>query len=411
MEELLQQALRLFVGSALSPVESKGDGADLAGLGSPTVFSLCPSRKLRNMLRHQGYTHVHSFVPIPSRNMPRWLLPAGDHCGMLAGTCMYQPHRWAPRAIKKALKGLMRMGWNGGWCSKILIASTGKLALETLVRTITGEAQPVFAMSLGRQAAVRKLTVQVMRPSGDILGYIKLPLPDAAIERVRNEARIVERLRNFPILRPHIPQVLYSGNWNGTYVVFQSPLEGERGPVIFNSVHERFLRALWDVHCAEIPGKTVINAVAAKWERAVRHLGREWEEIGAELLRRSTHHLQRKTLRCGVMHGDFTPWNTRVRQEQLLLFDWESADWELPISWDIFHFQVLVAYSFRKQKDLQVFGHEPSERISFMLFLLSSVCRFLEEENHEAIVQHKELLQKCLLMGDSGDWGGRASAA
>ncbi len=324
---------------------------------------------------------------------------------------MYQPHKWAPRAIKKALIGMMKMGWNGGWCSKILIASTGKLALETLVSGITGEAEPVFAMSLGRQAAVRKLTVQVMRPSGDILGYIKLPLCAAAIERVRNEARIVEQLWSFPTLRPHIPRVLYSGNWNGTYVVFQSPLEGERGPAIFNSMHERFFRALRDVGCAEIPGQTVINAVAAKWEKAVRHLGGEWKEIGEELLRRSTRDLQRKTLRCGVMHGDFTPWNTRVRQEQLLLFDWESADWESPISWDIFHFRVLVAYCFRKNKNLQIPVHEPSERISFMLFLLSSVCRFLEEENHEAIVLHKQLLRKCLSMGDSGDWDGRASAA
>ena len=392
MEALLPQALRLFVGSALSPVESKRDLPDLAGLGSPTVFSLCPSRKLRNMLRHQGYTDVHSFVIVPSRNMPRWLLPAGDHCGMLAGTRMYQPHKWAPRAIKKALIGMMKMGWNGGWCSKVLIASTDKLALETLVLTVTGEAQPVFAMSLGRQAAVRKLTVQVMRPSGDILGYVKLPLTDAAIERVRNEARIVEQLWSFPTLRPHIPRVLYSGNWNGTYLVFQSPLEGERGPVIFNSMHEGFLRALWDVHGAEIPGQAVINAVAAKWERAVRHLGREWEEIGEELLRRSTHDLQRKTLRCGVMHGDLAPWNTRVRQEQLLLFDWESADWQAPNSWDIFHFQVRSSYFLHKHEGLQIPKREASDESSFMLYALSSVCQLVEEENPKGIDLHKKLL-------------------
>src|ERR1017187_7514463 len=248
MEALLPQALRLFVGSALSPVESKRDLPDLAGLGSPTVFSLCPSRKLRNMLRHQGYTDVHSFVIVPSRNMPRWLLPAGDHCGMLAGTRMYQPHKWAPRAIKKALIGMMKMGWNGGWCSKVLIASTDKLALETLVLTVTGEAQPVFAMSLGRNAAVRKLTVQVMRPSGDILGYIKLPLTNDAAERVRNEASILQRLWKFPALQPHIPRLLYAGDCSGTYVLFECALQGACGPTTFNEMHRSLLRKLWDVH-------------------------------------------------------------------------------------------------------------------------------------------------------------------
>lgn len=411
MEALLPQALRLFAGPPLSSVESEGDASNLAGLGLPTVFSLSASRNLPKLLRRQGYTHVRSFVPIPSRNIPRWVLPIGDRSCMVAGTSMYQPHKWAPRAIKKALIGMMKMGWTGELCPKILIASTGKLALETLVTGVTGEAEPVFAMSLGRQAAVRKLTIQVMRASGEVLGYIKLPLSDAAIERLHNEARIVEQLWRFPMLRLHIPQVLYSGDWNGTYVIFQSPLEGERGPAILNGLHEDFFRALHNVHRAQIPGQTVVNTVAAGWETAVRQLGREWEQMGEEVLRRATHSLQRKAMRCGVMHGDFTPWNTRVRNGQLLSFDWESADWELPISWDSFHFQVLVAYCFGKTGDLQLSSQDTSEHLSFMLFLLSSVCRFLKEENYEAIEKHKQLLGKCLLTGKRGGWNSRMSTA
>ena len=408
MEALLPQALRLFAGSASNPVENKRDVFGLVSQGLPTLFSLSPSRRLPQLLRQQGYTRVLSFVPIPSRTLPRWMLPVGDPSSMLSGTCMYQPHKWAARAIKKALIGMMKMGWSGECCSKILIATTGKLALERLVTAVTGETEPVFAMSLGRQAAVRKLTVQVMRPSGAILGYIKLPLSVAATERVRNEARFVEQLWTFPKLRAHIPQVLYSGDWNGTYVIFQSPLDGERGPAILNGLHEDFFRALHNVHSSEIPGQTVINTVAAGWETAVCQLGREWDQMGNEVLHRATQRLQRKTMRCGVMHGDFTPWNTRVRDGKLLSFDWESADWELPVSWDSFHFHVLVAYCFGKNKDLQFLWRDSSERISFMLFLLSSVCRFLKEENHEAIGRHMEVIGKCLRMEDDG---GRTSAA
>ncbi len=311
---------------------------------------------------------------------------------MLAGTCVYQPHKWAARAVKNALIGMMKMGWNGLWCSEVLIASTGKLGLEILVRNVTGEERPIFAMSLGRQAAVRKLTVQVMRPSGDVLGYLKLPLTDTAVERVSNEARTVEQLWNCPALRPYIPRVLYSGVWNGSYVLFQSPLEGERGPLIFNGMHDKFLRALWDVQRTEVPGRTVINAVAAKWKRTAQRLGGKWEEIGDEVLRRSTRDLQGKMLQCGVMHGDFAPWNTRVRQDQLFLFDWESADWQAPNAWDIFYFQVQSFYFFHKQKDFQIPQREASDESSFMLYALNSVCQLLEEQNLKGIDLYKKLL-------------------
>jgi hypothetical protein len=305
---------------------------------------------------------------------------------------MYEPHKWAARAVKSTLLTLMKVGWNGACCSKVVIASTGKLGLEKLVHDVTGEAQPVFAMSLGRQAAVRKLTVQVMRPSGEILGYIKLPLTATAVGRVRNEARMVERLWTFPTLRLHIPQLLYSGNWNGTYVVFQSRLEGDRGPLLFSGAHEAFLRTLWEIDCTEVAGEKVINTVATRWRRTSRYLDREWEEIGDEVLRRAACNLQGRTLRCGVMHGDFAPWNTRVHQNNLLLFDWESADWQAPNAWDKFHFQVRSSYYLNKHKRLQIPVGDASEESSFLLYGLSSVCQLLEEENSQGIDVYKKLL-------------------
>ena len=109
---------------------------------------------------------------------------------------------------------------------------------------VTGEREPTFAMSLGVGGNVRKLTVQVMRPNGEILGYIKLPLTEAAAERVRREAGILERLRHFAPLRPHIPKVLYAGEWSDGYILFQSPGPPSPGPVEFGALRESFLRAL-----------------------------------------------------------------------------------------------------------------------------------------------------------------------
>lgn len=390
MDGPLRRALELFVGRSVAPVRSTRELADRSA--PQVVVSLSPSHELKTLFKSKGYTHFHSFVAIPSHASPYFLLPNEHASRMLAAARIYQPHKWAPRITKQVLVRSMKVGWKGWWFPKILVASKNSLPLAVLVREVTGEAEPFFALSLGRQAAVRKLTVQVMRNRGEILGYLKLPLTSAATERVRNEAKVLERLSDFPELRQHIPHLLYAGNWCDGHVLFQSALEGERGPLAFNEVHKKFLQKLRDIHTVDAQVQTVIRRVSAKWEKAARNLGAEWEDLGQEALRRSAREMTGKTLRCGVMHGDFAPWNTRLVQKELLLFDWESADWASPIMWDIFHFQIQAAYFFRKVEGFQLPKGEVGDRISFMLFLLSSVCRFLEEENHEAILHHKKLL-------------------
>lgn len=283
------------------------------------------------------------------------------------------------------------MGWDRWPRSEILIASRGPLPLETLTTAITEEGDPVFALSFGRRLAVRKLTVQVMRPNGEILGYMKLPLAGAATERVRHEAMVLERLWNFPTLRPHIPQLLHAGIWNHSYLLFQSALPGELGPTSLTEMHENFLQALGIVSRIERSGQSLVEEIGTKWEKAALILGPKWKALGQEVLQRSARDLHGRTLRCGISHGDFAPWNTRVYQERLLLFDWESTQWEAPASWDIFHFGLQTAISLNKGIGSS-FRTEHSGRASYLLYLLSSVIQFLQEENSAAIDYRRKLL-------------------
>ena len=92
------------------------------------------------------------------------------------------------------------------------------------------------------------------------------------------------------------------------------------------------------------------------------------------------------------MHGDFAPWNTRVRQDSLLSFDWESADWEAPRSWDIFHFRVLTSDSFKRNEREFTFPESSPDDVLFMLYLLNSVCQLSEEGNLSAVHRRKSLL-------------------
>jgi hypothetical protein len=401
---LLARALGVLLGPAAAPIRAEREVPGLAGVGVSPLFSLSPSPTLVEHLRREGYDHFRYFLAVPSRRMARWLLPFEDASGMLAGTEIYLPYKWAPRMLKSMVIRMAKLGCVGCLRSRVLLASKGPLRLETLVHEVTGEPHPIFALSLGRRAPVRKLTVQVMRPRAanntnrrqgqtrhDLLGYIKLPLTDAASERVRHEAATLERLWNFPSLRKHIPRLLYAGDWNDTYTLFQSPLEGDIGPTHLNGMHEEFLHLLWNVYRVEKPGKTLIQKVGARWEKVAPLLGAKWDELGREVLVRASRVINDKVLPFSVMHGDFAPWNTRVRDKELLLFDWESADWEAPTTWDMSHFEVLTASSLGKSNGHHTFDVE-SGGVFFMLYLLNSVCQFFEEENHEAISYRQRLL-------------------
>ena len=392
MKALLTKGLDLFLGGAVGPIQAGDDLSYLDRLGSPPIYSFSTCQELSTALKEKGYTHINSFLALPSRRTPRWLLPLGNASGMISGMQVYLPHRRVPRAIKRLLIEMIKKGWNGALASQVFIASKAPLPIEVLVGGAIEEYQPLFALSFGRGPAVRKLTIQVMRPDGEIRGYIKLPLTSAATDRVRHEAMVLDRLWGFTELRPHIPRPLHAGIWTEGYVLFQSSLSGEVGPTKLTTVHETFLRTLWEVHRIQRPGYNLVEEIGAKWQQAAVLLDSKWKDLGREVLRRSAQELDRITVRCGISHGDFAPWNTRVNEGRLLLFDWESTHWEAPTSWDLYHFCLqTTATSLNKSawSELQIRDHDGA---LYLLYLLNSVIQFLQEENRSAINNRRRLL-------------------
>jgi hypothetical protein len=388
---LLTQVLDLFVGPGGDPALAKPLVAD--GGQTAVLISLSPTEELTSSLARDGYTHVHRFIVLPSRGAPRLLLPESDPGTTIAGTQVYAPYKRASRIMKGALLRVIRTGWSGWIRRKALVASKEVLPLERLVTEITGETNPIFSLSLGTQAAVRKLTVQVMRPRGEILGYIKLPLTGTAAKRVRHEAAILERLTLFPALHPQIPRLLYHGPWNEAYVLFQSPVVGEPGPTSFARMHEEFLDTLRTIQPTKRRGQNLIDEVGSAWGKVSTQLGARWQALAREVLHRAARTVNDLMLPCGVMHGDFTPWNTRTRDQRLILFDWESAEWEAPLGWDAFHFHVQTERLLNKRSgcDITSQGNGANGAL-YLLYLLNSVAQYVEEENRAAISHREQLI-------------------
>jgi RIO-like serine/threonine protein kinase len=99
---------------------------------------------------------------------------------------------------------------------------------------------------------------------------------------------------------------------------------------------------------------------------------------------------------CGITHGDFAPWNTSILDDQLFVFDWESAERQSPHLWDEFHFQVQAASLLHvHNRHRHAPQRDRGDRALYLLYLLHSVCKHVEEEaprTHIALTCRRNLL-------------------
>lgn len=392
LEGTLEMALRCFLGcadnKALPTVESLVVNAKTQ---PPAVISWNPSHSTMEYINRLGYRRIHRFAVLPSRQSARWIVPQGDGREKRPGFLhFYTPFSTKARIWKHLVVRMMSAGMLG-WLRGLVIASKDQLPLERLVAEITGHERATLAFSLGIAGPFKKMTVQVMSPTGETLGYIKVPLGDKADNRVRHEAMILEKMQGFPALRPHLPHPLYAGFWEGSYVLFQSAFTGNPGPTRFTRLHEDFLQILQSCHRVCRDGKTLIQSVADNWERTRPRLGSKWQSLAQEVLRFATRQLEAVQVPCGILHGDFAPWNTRVQNDGLCLFDWESALWEGPVSWDKFHFLVQVDSLLNKGRGAGAsFVLKNDERASYLLYLLHSGLQLVEEGADPIGIEYRE---------------------
>jgi hypothetical protein len=388
--DTLDEVLRLFLGWEREDPLPAAEDLSANGAALPdVVVSRSQAASVCQQLARRGYTRQHRFAILPSRTQPRWLLPLTNAPRTIDGFELYTPYSRATRLMKALVVRVRATGWEGWVRHSVLMAARSPLPIEKLATEVTGEKHLTFAVSLGTPGPVQKLTVQVMRTDGKILGYLKMPLKPGAEQRLRHEADTIEKLQRFAKMRGHIPRLLFAGSWEGRFVVFQSAMEGEAGPVRMTERHEEFLKTLQGCEPAMVPGRRLLQRIAQRWERIAPRLESNWQGLGREALRIASRELDSVSLECGVQHGDFVPWNMRVQPKGLILFDWESAAWEAPALWDRFHFlaQTECHLNLRHDESAEVRG---DNRALYLLYLLNSVAQLTDEKSTAFTFRYRE---------------------
>jgi len=124
----------------------------------------------------------------------------------------------------------------------------------------------------------------------------------------------------------------------------------------------------------------IIKDTATRWQKAAQRLSDQYQALGNAALEKTKSVLAGTKIPCGIMHGDFTPWNTRAEDGRLFVYDWETIEWEAPNLWDVFHFHLQVESLLnRKAKNLPQNGKSPADRASFWLYLLRSISQNVDE--------------------------------
>ena len=379
----LHQAIQQFLGlQDKSPLVKKLDGQSLNG---KVVVSVAPSRRTRQRLAQQGYARQRSFISINRAGRPFLLIPSDSPELFSAGLQIYVPQKSRGKVLKAFASKLPWIGAPKWLPQRLTIASKGALPLEALITKLTGEKSPVFAWLLNLYAHSSKINMQVMRPDGEILGYIKLSLSKVASHSLRHEASVLSQLRTYPELRASIPQVLYGGDWSDSYLIFVSRLAGKSGPLAFTSSHARFLQTLAAIRPVKRGGELLMKETRGRWEQSLPRLGSEWVKIGQSALEKANRLLAGQSVPCGVIHGDFVPENTMMSNDRLLVFDWERSVAGRPSVWDLFHFHLELAYLLEKRvEDVFSVPESPVDHACWLLYLLGSTCRLSEAEQTRA---------------------------
>jgi hypothetical protein len=367
---------------------------------SAALLCLEGSAESIDALSDAGFRKIRPFAILPSITEPRWLLPEENSRQAVEGLELYTPFSIRSRILKALGQGIAVAGFPGRSNSRVLVASREPLPIENLVKGLSQESHPGFAISLGTPATCQKLTVQAMSPAGEILAYIKIPLGSEAQARINSETEILEKLSHFPKIRSRIPRLLSCADLGNGRILVQTPLSGNPGPTGLTRYHYEFLRELHACGPVKCPGAMVVEETSDLWEQMASGLDDDWQELARGAFRVAARELDGREILCAPSHGDFAPWNTREHSGQLSCFDWESATWRVPIDWDKFHFMAQTHSLINEGAGPESLPETSNgSRISYLLYLLYSTAQLAAENSPLPTLEYRRALLRRSLSG------------
>lgn len=295
---------------------------------------------------------VREFLFVPSAARPRLLLPGASSASAAAALRRYSHALGTVERIGRAAgAAAVRTGLVTRFLRDrlqvVLPAGADDSSIEAELSRLLGE-PVVISLGLGNRRANQKPVLQVLRPDGRSLAFVKVGDNDVTRPLVRAEAQALEELATLPLRGIRIPRVLHLTSWRGLDLLVLSPLR----TTARRRAGARQLPVAAFTELATAAGvEEAPLTEAGYWKQLTARV----EELGridsvpagtaarfAQLLDTIGARHGDTVLRFGAWHGDWTPWNMSWERSGVLVWDWERYATGVPIGFDILHFQLRI---------------------------------------------------------------------
>ncbi len=263
----------------------------------------------------------------PSAQQPQLLVPLKPT--KVTQTSMHRDHD--DRGPKERLQGVVGEAIARLGILRFAGGEVKELPTFALVRELEeelGEDHLLATVSLGPRRRNRKPVIQLIRPDGTPVAFVKVGWSSLTRELVTNEAHWLDRVKGRLPSGVVAPEVLARRTTDLIDAVATTPLPVKAGARRTESVNPTIVRQMALIAQAE---PMPLSELARVKQWATQPVG---QLLDTERL------LERHgdvVLETGLWHGDLTPWNTASSGGLMHLWDWEFAGDERPIGFDSLH--------------------------------------------------------------------------
>ncbi len=278
------------------------------------------------------------YTAIPSGQRPRLLVPRGQRAiATSAIRHVIAPSSPKARLRQAALVSLFASGV-GDLIYRDRLRVRGGGTLASHLSDMVG--QPVrVSVRFGPPRPNRKPVLQLLDERGHAVGFAKLGVNALTRDLVRAETAALQAIaeRDLGIVRA--PRVLHAGEWKdmALLVIEALPVWGER-------VSKSLGVADQVAAMRTVAGPPVSRPLyAAPYvERLLARVAALPVEPATALMAESVEHARTvvASLPFGAWHGDWNGGNMAVRADGVLLWDWERYEVDVPLGFDLLHFEL-----------------------------------------------------------------------
>lgn len=298
---------------------------------------------------------VERFVVFPGTGGSFTLLPTKDGASLRGGMPLLPSGRARGRALWTLLKAASPLG---------IAQRLGRpeLAIWTKGHGLR-EAEDLPALPVGGSIAVaagvpgrnQKIIVRALDRRGQARAILKLGFSERTDDAVTREAAALTRVDE--LLEDRAPRLLAEGRRAGRTWLAQEVIEGKHAGDEFTPLHADLLAEL----AAETRSEMTMTELPF-FQDSLRNLCRldpdvdpDWHQEYSTLCEALEGASDGSALPTTFAHGDFTPWNLRLKRGRIRAFDWEYFSKRAPALYDVFHFHVQTGVLVKRHSGERIF--------------------------------------------------------